>query len=114
MSKSMRVFCLLAVVGLIAASAWFYLHDMREHAFFAAWVVYMVAGFGLMGEALVPVRGPARTYRGESREELMRRDLEDIKNFYPDSKLAANAEAVYAAFFLGFLAWSVIMGVLIL
>lgn len=113
MSKSMRVFCLLAVVGLIAASTWLYLHDMKAHAYAAAWLVYLVAGFSLMGEVLVPVRGPARPYRGESRSELIRRDLENLKKTYPNSKWAANAEAVYAAFFLGFLVWTVILGFLI-
>jgi hypothetical protein len=110
----MRVFCLLAVLGLIFTSAWLYLHDMREHAFAAALVVYLVAGFSLMGEALVPVRGPARPYRGESRSELMQRDFENLKKTYPNSKLAANAEAVYAAFFLGFLIWAVALGFLML
>lgn len=103
----MRVFCLLAVAGLIAGAVWLHGHDMKGEAFFAACMVYLLMCFAFLGEVWVPVSNSAtrRPYDGESRAELIRRDLDALKERYPDSKWPARHGAVTAVLFLGFLLW---------
>ncbi len=114
MSKSMRAFCLLATVGLIAGSIWLYVHGMKSRSFCAACFAYLPPCFALLGEVLVPVSRvtPKRAYKGESRAELIRRDLEDLQKAYPNSKWPARHEAVVGGLLLGFLAWIVVLALM--
>ena len=111
MSKPMRVFCLLAAIGLIAAAFWLFAQGLRNGAFTAALLAYPLACIILVGEVFTPMLKvlPNRPYNGESRAELVRRDLEDIKKAYPDARWPARYPAIQAALVLGFLAWFVLL-----
>ena len=111
----MRVFCLLAVVGLIAGATWFHVHEMKDEAFFGVLMLYMVVCFVFLGKVWTPVARdqPRRPYNGESKAELVRRDLEALKRQYPDSKWPARHGTVTAALFLGFFVWTGIWAVIL-
>lgn len=115
MSKSMRVFCLLAVIGLIAGVFWLHRHGLQGESFFAACVVYILVACAVLGEVMVPLskRLPARPYRGETMAQLRRRELEDIQRLYPDSKWPKRYSAILAASLMGFLFWAVLMAALL-
>jgi len=110
----MRVFCLLAAVGLMAGSIWLYIHGMKKDSFLAACFVYLLGCFAILGEVWVPVSRatPRRRYNGESRAELGRQDLEDLKRTFPDSKWPARHQTVVVTLLLGFFAWIVILALI--
>lgn len=114
MCKSMRAFCLLSALGLVAGSIWLYMQGLKSGSFMAACMIYILGWVALTGEVFTPISTalPLRPYKGESRSELIRWDLEDIQKAYPDSKWPARHSAVQSALQLGLLAWVALLAMI--
>ena len=112
MSKSMRVFCLLSVLGLIAGAVWLYAHGMKDEAFFAALFVYPIGGMALIGKLWSRagnMRLPRRQYKGESRSELVKQELEDLYRMQPATHWRGRYGMTVVAATGGLLVWMVVL-----